>query len=142
MVGDRDGTFATLPTEDGIPVFFQCVQEDFDFVAVGFIEFPTSFDFVGGDVLFRGWAVEDGASVANVEILVDGTFVGLAQYGFPRRDVGDHYPHIENSDNSGWTFRMDTRTLSNARHRLTVRVVDSDGNGSEIGSVDFYVMNQ
>ena len=142
MVGDRDGTFATLPTEDGIPVFFQCVDNDaFDFLAVGFIEFPTASDYVGGDVLFRGWAIEDGSSVVNVEVLIDGTFVGLAQYGYPRPDVGDHYPYLDNADNSGWAFRMDTRVLSNARHRLTVRVVDSQGNGTEIGSVDFYVFN-
>jgi hypothetical protein len=141
QVGDRDGTFATLPNEDGIPVFFQCVDDDFDFLALGYIEYPQSFDYVGGEVLFRGWALEDVNNVVNVEILIDGNFVGLAQYGFPRRDVGDSYPHLENADNSGWVFRMDTRKLTNARHRLTVRVVDSQGHGSEIGSVDFYLTN-
>ena len=38
-------------------------------------------------------------------------------------------------------FTMDTRQLSNARHRLTVRVLDDGGDRTEIGSVDFYVQN-
>ncbi|HEX8616472.1 MAG TPA: Ig-like domain-containing protein [Thermoanaerobaculia bacterium] len=141
-VGDRDQTFMELPNNDGIPVFFQCVDdEDFDFAGFGFIEFPNVMDYIGGTVVFRGWALEDQSNIAAVEVIVDGNFVGTAQYGFPRADVGDQYPHIINSDNSGWSFTFDTRLLSNARHRLTVRTVDSQGNRSEIGSVDFYVAN-
>ncbi|HYK01474.1 MAG TPA: hypothetical protein VE974_06940 [Thermoanaerobaculia bacterium] len=141
-VGDREQTFTELPNADGIPVFFQCIDdEDFDFAGFGFIEFPTIMDYVGGDVVFRGWALEDQSQIAAIEVIVDGNFVGVAQYGFPRADVGDQYPHISNSDNSGWAFQFDTRLLSNARHRLTVRTVDSQGHRTEIGSVDFYVAN-
>ena len=141
-VGDRDGTFATLPTDDGIPVFFQCVDnQEWDFLSVGYIEYPNMFDYVGGDIVIRGWAIEDQSTVTNVEILIDGNFMGLAQYGFPRPDVGDHSPHLDNAENSGWAFRMDTRFLANSRHRLTARVVDAQGRRAEIGSVDFFVMN-
>lgn len=141
-VGDVDDTFAELPNRDGIPVFFQCVnEEDFDFAGFGFIEYPNSFDYVSGTAVFRGWALEDQSTIAAVEVLVDSTFVGVAQYGFPRTDVGDQFPHIINSDNSGWAFTFDTRKLSNARHRLTVQTVDSRGNRSIIGSTDFYVTN-
>jgi hypothetical protein len=141
-VGDREQTFAEIPGPAGIPVWFQCVDDDeFDFSGFGFIEFPATFDYVAGTVVFRGWALEDLSNVAVVEILIDGNFIGQAQYGYPRSDVGDQYPHIQNSDNSGWAFTMDTRLLSNTRHRLTVRTLDSQGRGSEIGSVDFYVFN-
>jgi hypothetical protein len=140
-VGDVEQTFTELPTRDGIPVFFQCVDDDFDFASFGFIEFPRTMDYVGGTVVFRGWALEDRSVVTAVEILIDGNFVGVAQYGFPRPDVGDHYPHTINANNSGWAFTFDTRFLSNARHRLTVRTLDQRGRRSEIGSVDFYVAN-
>ena len=56
-VGDVEQTFAELPNRDGIPVWFQCVQDDFNFSGYGFIEFPTTFDYVSGDVMFRGWAL-------------------------------------------------------------------------------------
>jgi hypothetical protein len=38
-------------------------------------------------------------------------------------------------------FNMDTRKLTNSRHRLTVRAVTGTGSRFEIGSVDFYVTN-
>jgi hypothetical protein len=139
-VGDREQTFAELPNRDGIPVWFQCADASFDMPSAGHIDFPTAFDYIGGDVTFRGWAVDQDGVVA-VEIIVDGNIIGQAQYGFPRPDVADHYPYIIGSGSSGWAFTMNTRPLSNARHRLTVRTVDTRGNRAEIGSVDFYVAN-
>jgi len=139
-VGDREGTFADLPNHDGIPVFFQCAAADLGFPSLGFIEFPQTFDYVGGDVLFRGWALNE-QGVTAVQIIVDGDFVGTAIYGFPRFDIQDQFPFIFGSRFSGWTFKMDTRLLSNARHRLTVRVLNNFGVNTEIGSVDFYVAN-
>lgn len=141
-VGDVEQTFAELPNRDGIPVWFQCVQDDYNFSGYGFIEYPSTFDYVSGDVMFRGWALADNSNVAAVEVIVDGTFVGQAQYGFPRPDVEDQYPHLAlRARNSGWAFTMDTRKLANSHHRLTVRVVNSIGHRWEIGSVDFYVTN-
>ncbi len=142
-VGDREGTFAELPNKDGIPVFFECVGPGVDFPAVGFIEFPTTFDYVTGDILIRGWALEPGNTerVVAVEIIIDGNFVGTAAYGFPRTDIQDAFPQVVNSRNSGWVFSFDTRKLANSRHRVVARVVDSAGNRNEIGAVDFYVQN-
>ncbi len=141
-VGDVEQTFTELPNRDGVPVWFQCVQDDFNFSGYGFIEFPTTFDYVSGDVMFRGWALADNGNIAAVEVIIDGTFVGQAQYGFPRPDVEDQYPHLAlRARNSGWQFTMDTRKLANSLHRLTVRAVTSTGQRWEIGSVDFYVVN-
>lgn len=139
-VGDREGTFADLPHNDGIPVFFQCAPETFGFPSTGFIEFPQKFDYVGGDVLFRGWAINE-QGVTAVQLVVDGNYVGTATYGMSRPDIQDQYPFIINSRFSGWSFNFDTRKLTNAQHRLTARVVSNFGTTTEIGSVDFYVAN-
>jgi hypothetical protein len=141
-VGDLEQTFAELPNRDGIPVTFQCVQDNFFFSGYGFIEFPQTLDYVSGDVLFRGWAFADNSTVAAIEIIVDGNFVGQAQYNYPRPDVEEQYPgQATRARNSGWIFSMDTRKLANSRHRMTARVVTAQGNRFEIGSVDFYVAN-
>lgn len=143
-VGDREGTYADIPNADGIPVFFQCATSDgFDVPGQGFIEFPTTFDYVTGDVTFRGWALIPSTRerLVAVELFVDGNFVGVASYGFPRPDIEDFFPFVTGSRNSGWMFTMDTRRLSNARHRLTAQTVDDDGERTLIGSVDFYVQN-
>ncbi|HUP60140.1 MAG TPA: hypothetical protein VNA69_06955 [Thermoanaerobaculia bacterium] len=139
-VGDREGTFADLPNHDGIPVWFECASSQQGFPSFGFVEFPQTFDYVGGDMVIRGWALNED-SVTAVEVIIDGNFVGNAAYGFPRLDIQDAYPNIFNSRFSGWMFTMDTRKLSNARHRVTVRVLSNRGIRTEIGSVDFYVFN-
>ncbi len=139
-VGDLQQTFADIPGPQGVPVFFKCAESAQDLPGVGYIDVPTAFDYVTGDVVFQGWAL-DFAGVAAVEIIVDGNFVGQAQYGFPRPDVREQWPQFLTSGNSGWRFTMDTTRLSNARHRVTARVVDGAGARSEIGSVDFYVFN-
>ncbi len=140
-VGDLEQTFAELPGRDGLPVRFQCVDASFDFPGVGYIDHPSNQGLVGGTVVFRGWAVEDQEDIAAVEVLVDGNYVGQAQYGYPRPDVGDAYPQLDNSSMSGWQFVFDTRKLVNSIHRLSVRTVDESGDRTIIGSVDFYVSN-
>ena len=139
-VGDQAGTFAELPGPAGIPVNFQC-GEDKVASAQGFIEVPTALDFVKGNVTVSGWALSETITIAGVEIVVDGDFIGPAQYGFARPDVQAAYPFIGNSLNSGWRFTLDTTKFSNARHRLTVRVVSNTGLRTEIGSQDFYTQN-
>lgn len=142
-VGDREQTFADLPNRDGLPVWFECASDSFNVPGQGFIEFPTPFDFVTGDVTFRGWALipENTERLVAVEILIDGNYVGSATLGFPRSDIGDLFPFITGARNAGWMFTMDTRRLGNSRHRLTARTIDAQGTGTEIGSVDFYVQN-
>jgi N-acetylmuramoyl-L-alanine amidase len=139
-VGDQQQTFTELPGPQGIPVFFECA-EDRVASASGFIDIPVQFDYVRGNVTFQGWAANERGGIVAVEILVDGDFIGVAQYGFPRPDVQLANPGLLNSLNSGWRFTMDTTKLANARHRLTVRALDSAGLRTEIGSVDFYVQN-
>jgi hypothetical protein len=140
-VGDREQTFSELPNRDGIPVFFQCVDNNFPFPSFGFIEYPNSFDYIGGTVLFRGWALQDQANIIALEVHVDGFYQGEAQYGYPRPDVADQYPNIDDAELSGWQFVMDTKKLANSRHRLTVYSVNNFGIRNIIGSVDFYSQN-
>lgn len=140
-VGDQEQTFADLPNTSGIPVFFQCADATTDFASIGYIDFPKDYDFVKGTVVFSGWALDDNAGVQQVEVIVDGNFMGIATYGLARPDVHATYPTMVGSNNAGWRFTLDTTQLSDARHRVTVRVLDRFGHRSEIGSVDFYVDN-
>ena len=139
-VGDQQQTFTELPGPQGIPVFFECAENRVA-AASGFIDVPVQFDYVKGNVTFQGWAANETSTVATVEIVVDGNCIGQAQNGFPRPDVALSFPTLRNSANSGWRFTRDTTKLSNARHRLTVRVLDTSGFRTEIGSVDFFVQN-
>ena len=141
-VGDRQGTFSELPTPDGIPVFFECVSDLNDFPSVGFIDSPVNYDYIKGQAVFQGWAVDENAGVVAVSMIIDGNPVGNAQIHLPRPDVAAQNPQfLVSALNSGWKFVMDTTRLSNARHRLTVEVTDGAGHQTIIGSVDFYTQN-
>jgi N-acetylmuramoyl-L-alanine amidase len=141
-VGDRQGTFTELPNPDGIPVFFECVTDLNDFPSVGFIDAPVNYDYIKGNAVFQGWAVDENGGVAAVTMFIDGNNVGNAQIGLPRPDVAQQDPQFfAQGANSGWKFVMDTTRLSNARHRLTVEVTDGRGHQTIIGSVDFYTQN-
>jgi Bacterial Ig domain len=139
-VADREQTFTELPNRDGIPVWFECVDQTFDFPSIGFIDFPEKTDYVAGMVTFHGWAL-DRQNIAAIEIVIDGNFVGTAQYGFQRGDVADAHPEYPTANVSGWRFTMDTTKLENAEHRLTVRAIDTVGRNTILGSVDFYTQN-
>src|SRR5260370_21640986 len=85
-VGDQQQTFAELPGPQGIPVFFECAENRVAAVQ-GFIDIPTSFDYVRANVTFQGWAPNQQHSVAAVEIILDGDFIWQAQYASPRPDL-------------------------------------------------------
>ncbi|HEY2829215.1 MAG TPA: hypothetical protein VGJ88_03800 [Thermoanaerobaculia bacterium] len=141
-VGDRQGTFSELPNPDGIPVFFECVADLNDFPSVGFIDAPVNYDYLKGNAVFQGWAVDENAGVTAVTMFIDGNNVGNAQIGLPRPDVAQQNPQFfVQGANSGWKFVMDTTRLPSARHRLTVEVTDGRGHQTIIGSVDFYTQN-
>lgn len=140
-VGDLAQNVAELPGPQGLNVFFKCSDGSLDSPSFGFIDVPSPImDYVTGNVVMQGWALDFDGVVA-VEIIIDGNYVGQAQYGFPRPDVRDQNPQFAGALNSGWRFTMDTTRLSNARHRVTARVLDGRGNRNELGSVDFYVLN-
>jgi hypothetical protein len=89
-----------------------------------------------------GWAL-DHEGVKQVFILVDGTFVGTATFGFPRPDVTDltFYPGYPNISAPGWQFSFDTHQFSNGEHSLDVVVLDTPGVHTYIGKRRFVIGN-
>lgn len=141
-VGDQQENFSELPTPDGIPVFFQCTTDNNDFPSQGFIDSPTTYDYLKGNAVFQGWAVDEDSGVTAVTMIIDGNVVGNAQINLPRPDVAQADPQFGfQANTAGWKFIMDTTRLANARHRLTVEVTDGHGHQVIIGSVDFYTQN-
>src|SRR3546814_7546213 len=59
--------------------------------ALAWIDQTQTGDRVAGDVAVRGWAFKDGASVARVELSVDGAVVAQAQYGLPAPPVAAYW---------------------------------------------------
>ena len=109
---DANGNLLTMTTSNMLP-------------AKGYIDTPTEGQTVSGTVSISGWFL-DGSGVAKIEVMVDGVLKGQAVYGDARPDVENAYPAYNNS-NSGYHFNLDTKTLSNGNHTITISETDING---------------
>jgi hypothetical protein len=68
-----------------------------------------------------------GTAISSVQVKVDGSVVGTATYGISRPDVCAAYPGRPGCPNVGYSFSLNTSTLSAGYHTITVTATDSDG---------------
>jgi hypothetical protein len=117
----------------------------------GYIDIPAPSAVEGTDGPFpvSGWAIDD-EDVDHIDFLMDGGIVagavgrGLpstAIYGTTRPDVAAAFPDVPNSLYSGFQANIDTSTLINGVHLLSVRVTDNRGASRVIGTRTIQVIN-
>ncbi|WP_242772066.1 Ig-like domain-containing protein [Brevibacillus parabrevis] len=107
-----------------IPVQVQ-VKEETPLPARGEVEHPANNATVAGQVLVEGWYL-DPAGVAKIEVQLDGTRLGDAQYGIVRRDIETAYPDYRNPA-AGFQFHFQTSAGQEGAHVLKVTAVSNDG---------------
>jgi hypothetical protein len=98
------------------------------------IESPASGAVISsGTVIVTGWALDNtsssGTAIANVQVKVDGTFIGNASYGTSRPDICATYPGRPGCPNVGFIYSVSTGLLSPGTHTISVSATDSDGPG-------------
>jgi len=119
IVGDSDAA------RQAVYDLHQTVGQTNVFTPFGSLDSPAGSSVISGATTVSGWALAVD-SVAKVEVLVDGTAAGTASYGSSRPDVASVYPNAP--ANAGFTYSLDSTTLSNGAHTLNIRVTDSSGN--------------
>jgi hypothetical protein len=79
---------------------------------------------LSGKATISGWAIDDRSPLYEaVSIAVDGiTLGGPVSYGLPRQDVCNVYSGGLACPNVGWSFLLDTASLSDGSHTVTVTV--------------------
>ncbi len=97
--------------------------------ALAWIDQPLAGASVAGEVAVRGWAFKDGASVARVEISVDGAVVAQAQYGLPAPHVAAYWRISRDRAHPdvGFSATFDSAGLVSGRHWLGLVVHGRDG---------------
>ncbi len=123
-----------------VPVTFLCDDRVGNQGSFGAIDLPVDGLLFEGVVAFTGFAL-DFEGVDRVRIFVDGFAVGDAVYGLPRPVVSANNPGFPDTAFPGWSFVLDTRTLSNEMHDLQVVVIDDAGFSTQIGERTFHVEN-
>jgi kumamolisin len=97
---------------------------------IGNIESPTSNRTVSGAITVSGWYLDD-SGVSNIQVLVDGALSGTATYGIFRPDVEAAYPAYNNA-NSGFTYSLNTTSLTNGARTITVKETRIGGGTSSL----------
>ena len=95
-----------------------------------YIDSPAPGAVVSGVVPVTGWTLDStatgGSAIASVQVKVDGTAAGTATYGSSRPDVCAAYPGRPGCPNVGFTYQLNTGTLTPGTHLLTVSATDSN----------------
>lgn len=90
------------------------------------IEAPLSGVPVSGEAAAGGWAVDTNEAIAEVSVSIDGVLQGTAN-SWARPDVCAVYHNPPGCPNAGWSYFIDTTTLSNGPHLLSITASTSSG---------------
>ena len=92
------------------------------------LENPITPHKLTSDFYLKGWAVSINEGI-SVEVYLDGSKVGNANYGLTRNDIGGKYTDYPNSNKSGFDYIF--KNVSNGTHEVKVVIKDSKGNVKE-----------
>jgi hypothetical protein len=97
------------------------------------IETPaTGATVSGAAVPITGWALDNAAqeetAISKVEVYVDGTKVGDAQYGLAHATAcsSGQYPGRPGCPNVGYSFNWNSASVANGEHTILVSATDTD----------------
>ena len=90
---------------------------------------PT--DPFSGIIEVTGWALAK-AGVENVEVSVDAGSAAQARYGLARPDIQQLFPGAKNAVNCGYSFTLDTRTVDDGIHRVSITAYSKNGRKREL----------
>ena len=136
--GDYYGNVANIAE---IPVAFFCDENTGNEGSFGFIDHPDNGELIHGIKDIYGWVL-DGEGVAEVQIWLDGQWVGDAAFGLPRPDVSSVYPGYPDSLAPGWIFLLDTTLTSDGLHHVQAVAVDDFGAQTIIGERYVTIRNE
>lgn len=93
-----------------------------------YIDTPKSNTTVkaGSSIAVNGWSL-NSSGVKQVTISVDGNQKGNSTIGQSRPDVNKVYPGYTGGASSGYSYNLNTSSLSSGKHTVTVKSIGNDG---------------
>ena len=131
--GRREGDWFRLTKADGI-----ATGESNNEVFRVSLEEPIDGQIHMGVGNLRGWAVSN-EDITRIEILVDGIPQFDAPYGGNRTDVGNAFPEVPNSSQSGFSLAFNYSGLAFGQHTVTA-IAHTTGGQERKSSATFQVV--
>jgi len=99
------------------------------FPAQAWIDQPLAGDELNGEAIISGWAYNEDIGVEAVYLLIDGKRMNRINYGSNRADVVEVMQVLgdPNSPKLGFDYSLDTKTLSNGSHNLSIEIENQQG---------------
>ena len=97
------------------------------------LEEPVPGNTYTGIRNLRGWAIAS-SGIDRIEVFIDGIYQFDTPYGGIRTDVGNIFPEVNDSSNSGFSLAYGYSNLSRGTHTITARAVSKDGSVKESSS--------
>ena len=97
------------------------------------LEEPVAGSVYSGVGNLRGWSVAT-VGIDRIEIWFDGVYAFDAPYGGARGDVGNIFPDIDNSSQSGFSLAWNYSNMAPGEHVITARAYNQNGQFTESSS--------
>jgi len=110
--------------------------------ALAWLESPAVDAEATDTVEVSGWALKEGVGIERVELTLDGSVVGTAEYGLPRPDVLVYWGIDEGSDGVGFRATLDLSGHAGGEAWLGLRLHGSDGSVEEWPQQRLFVAGQ
>jgi|GEM_PF-1544614 beta-N-acetylglucosaminidase len=81
---------------------------------------------VNNEVNVVGWSI-DGYGIQKVQVYVDNTYMGDANIGLSRPDVGKVFSQYSGSATSGYNYNLNISNISDGIHTITVKSIGNEG---------------
>jgi beta-N-acetylglucosaminidase len=92
-----------------------------------YIDSPTANQsFTNQDIQVVGWAL-NASGVKEVQVLINGTYIGSAEIGLSRPDVDKTYPGYPGGAQSGYQYTVGVNSLKPGNNTITVDAIGNDG---------------
>lgn len=109
--------------------------------SLGWVDQPEDKALIAGDLLVSGWVINEGAGVHSVELILDGSSIGMAQYGSPRPDVEEAMGvrSDPNAPNLGFAMQIPKSELAAGEHQLQLKTTSNSGEEQVFGQRRIFV---
>ncbi|MBU3091668.1 glucosaminidase domain-containing protein [Clostridium sp. CM028] len=97
-----------------------------------YVETPSEAQSISGESFnIKGWSL-NATGIREIKIYIDNVYTANATYELDRSDVNAAFPGYPNGDKSGYSYNLDTKSISPGTHNLSVVSIGKDGSEDKI----------
>ncbi|MGB4246406.1 MAG: glycosyltransferase family 39 protein [Pseudohongiellaceae bacterium] len=112
--------------------------------SLGWVDQPAEGATVEDVLTISGWIINEGLGVGTIEVLIDGTPMGMANYGTSRPDVVTAMQVVSdpNAPKLGFEFSIASSAITPGKVELSLRTRGVSGETQEFGTREIEVAGQ